>query len=412
MTVSRYRPLSFALLMCAACAPGAVRAAELRGLVDLRAVASDSERGWTRAGLGKLRYDESSDGLRLGQAMLRADADLADTVTAALVLNAADDRRRVLDVNEAWLEWSPIPSGPWKARVKAGAFFPVISREIAYDGIGWTPERTISSSAINSWIGEEFRTKGVELQLLRRGRGQGSPHDIGVTAALFGANDPAGTVIGWRGWSISDRITGLSEALRLPDLPVYRAGGAIPRQARDIHLFREVDHRAGYYVGANYAYAGWLEIDAMHYDNRGDPLVVKDGQYSWNTRFNHAGARVQAGAWDLRFQAMEGSTLMGAQAVHLDYRAWYALASHALGPGALTLRFDRFSTSEHDAFPLDPNGESGHAVALAYSYAINASLELVTEALAVDSTRPARVLLGELPAQRERSLTTALRWRF
>ena len=398
--------------MCAACAAGAVRAAELRGLVDLRAVASDSERGWTRAGLGKLRYDESSDGLRLGQAVLRADADLADTVTASLVLNAADDRRRVLDVNEAWLEWSPLPSGPWKARVKAGAFFPVISREIAYDGIGWTPERTISSSAINSWIGEEFRTKGVELQLLHRGRAQGSPHDIGFSAALFGANDPAGTVIGWRGWSISDRITGLSEALRLADLPVYRADGSIPRQTRTIRLFREIDRRIGYYLGANYAYADWLEIDAMHYDNRGDPLVVKDGQYSWNTRFNHAGARVHAGAWDLRFQAMEGSTLMGAQAVQLDYRAWYGLASHALGPGVLTLRFDRFSTSEHDAFPLDPNGESGHAVALAYSYTINPSLELVTEALAVHSTRPARVLLGELPAQCERSITTALRWRF
>jgi hypothetical protein len=412
MTVLRHRCALLTLLLCAACAAGAARAVELRGLVDLRAVASDSDNSWTRAGLGKLRYDDASDGLRLGQAVLRADVDLADTVSASLVLSAADDRRGVVDVNEAWLEWSPLPSGPWKARVKAGAFFPAISREIAYDGVGWTPELTISSSAINSWIGEELRTKGVALELLRRGRAQGSAHDIGLSAALFGANDPAGTVIAWRGWSIGDRITGLSETLRLPDLPVYRADGAIPRQTRDIQLFREIDHRIGYYLGANYAYADWLEIDAMHYDNRGDPLVVKDGQYSWHTRFNHAGARIRAGAWDVRFQAMAGSTLMGAQAVQLDYRAWYALASHALGPGALTLRLDRFSASEHDAFPLDPNGETGHALALAYRYPINPALELVAEALTVDSTRAARALLGELPGQRERSITGALRWRF
>jgi hypothetical protein len=76
------------------------------------------------------------------------------------------------------------------------------------------------------------------------------------------------------------------------------------------------------------------------------------------------------------------------------------------------VRFDRFSASEHDAFPLDPNGETGHALALAYRYPINPALELVTEALTVDSTRPARALLGELPGQRERSITGALRWRF
>lgn len=400
------------LFACAASLAGGAHAAELRGMLDLRAVASDTEHGWTRAGLGKQRYDKSSDGLRLGQAVLRGDADLADTVTASLVLSAADDRRGVVDVNEAWLEWSPIPGGPWKARVKAGAFFPVISREVAYDSIGWTPARTVSSSAINSWIGEEFRTRGLELNLLHRGRAQGSPHDFGFTAALFGANDPAGTVIGWRGWSISDRISGLGEALRLADLPVYRAGGAIPRQTRDARLFREIDHRIGYYAGASYAYANWLEIDAMHYDNRGDPLVVKDGQYSWNTRFNHVGARVHAGQWELLLQAMDGSTLMGPQAVQLGYRSWYALASHPLGPGTLALRYDRFSASEHDAIPADPNGETGHAVALAYSYAISASLDLVAEALTVQSTRPARVLVGELPAQRERSLTASLRWHF
>lgn len=384
---------------------------EWSGLLDVRAQATDGERSWTRAGLGKTRDERA--GLRLGQAILAAEIPLSDAITATAVLNASDDRRGVIDLQEAFLSWAPVPAGPWKMRAKAGVFFPAINQEIDYDRLSWTPTRTISASAINSWIGEELRTKGLELSLTHLGRAAGSPHDFGVSAALFNGNDPAGTLLAWRGWGIGDRITGLSESLQLADLPVYRPDGAINKQASDIHLFREIDGRSGYYAGLNYSYSGMLEMSAMHYDNRGDPRIVKQRQYSWATTFDHAGARLRPhGQWDLLFQWMSGSTEMGAHAVRVDFRAWYALVSHPLGHGALTVRYDRFRTHERDILPDDPNGEDGSAAALAYAYELAPSLSLVTELLSVRSTRAARLLVGDAAAQHDRSLTTSLRWQF
>jgi hypothetical protein len=390
----------------------AVHAVELHGLLEGRLSAVDAPTSWTDGGLGKLRSSDS--GLSLGQAMLRADADVLDTVGAAVVFNAADDRRGVVGINEAWLSWNPVPQGAWKSRLKAGAFFPVTSVEIDYDSVGWTPSRTISSSAINSWIGEELRTKGVEWTLSRNGRLADSPHNFSLTAALFNGNDPAGTLLGWRGWSISDRITSLSEPLTLPDLPVYRPTGIVFRQSRTIHLFRELDGRIGYYASASYGYRDRIEVAAMHYDNRANPLVVQDHQYGWDTRFNHVSLRAKpGGGWEVLAQAMSGNTIMGPNALNASFRSWFALASHRFGPaGNITVRCDHFRISEADRLPSDPNTEHGHALALAYSHDLGQSLSLVTEILNVQSERPARALIGSAPDQRERSLSTALRWRF
>ena len=412
MTIATHARLLFQpAVVLALSLPLAAHGVEVSGVLDVRALSANGDRSWTSSGLGKSRYDSAS--VRLGQAILGAEQELTDALTASAVLNASDDRRRLVDLQEAWLGWNPVPTGPWKIRAKAGLFFPTINQEIDYDRLTWTPTRTISASAINSWIGEELRTKGLELSLTHRGRASGSPHDFGVTAAAFNGNDPAGTLLAWRGWGIGDRITGVSEAIQLADLPVYRSGGAINKQARDIKLFREIDGRAGYYAGVNYAYADMIEVTAMHYDNRGDPLIVQQGQYSWATTFNHLGMRLRpAGGWELMTQWLSGSTVMGPRAVALDYRAWYALASHPLGKGVLTLRYDQFRTREHDILPADPNGENGRSIALAYVYEISPMVSLVTEALSVQSTRPARTLIGDAPGQYERSLATALRWQF
>ena len=394
---------------------GHLHAIEFRGLVDLRAGTSDADRSWTRDGLDKTRYDRNSGNIRLGQAFLRVDGELLDDVTASVVASASDDRRGLVDINEAWLGWNPVPGSAWKTRVKFGAFFPVTSLEIDYDSIGWTPVRTISSSAINSWIGEELRTQGIELTMTRKGITENSAHDYGFTAALFGRNDPAGSLLAWRGWSIGDRITGLTEPIRLADLPVYRPDGALEQQNRSIHLMRELDNRAGYYFGAHYAYDGWLSVNAMRYDNRGDPLIVKNGQYSWHTRFSHASARIHPpGKWEILLQALHGETIMGPNAVRLHYRSWYALASHPIGPGTLAIRFDRFDAKEHaaDILPADPNGESGRSVAIAYRLRMNPYTSVMVEALRVQSDRAARTLIGDAPARTERSLTASVRWQF
>lgn len=405
--ISRLLPLALASL--AMHAP----AAELRGMLDLRAVQSQAGQSFLDSGLGKSRYDAGSPAISVGQAVVRAEFDLADAVSASVELSGDDRHHNVVDVREAWLAWSPLPSGAWNTRVKAGYFFPPTSVEIDYEGIGWTPKRTLSSSAINSWIGEELRTNGVEWSSRRLGRHANVPYDVGVVAAVFTGNDPAGTMLAWRGWSISDRIAGRNEALQLADLPVYRPDGAIPRQSRTIHPFREIDGRPGYYAGINLNAGPGLELAALHYDNRANPLAVQHGQYGWRTRFDHVSAiwRPAAG-WEVLMQAMRGDTLMGANGVALDFRSWYMLTSRRVGSGTLALRYDRFSTTEHDVLPDDPNNETGHAIALAYQMPLTDTLSLMLESLLVHSERASRGLIAEPRRQTERSLTAALRWQF
>ena len=261
---TRFRYLRPVWLCALLCTGWQAHAIEIRGLVDLRVGSSDATRSWTRDGLDKTRFDRDAGNIRLGQAFLRIDGEVANDVSASVVASASDDRRRLVDITEASLGWNPVPSSAWKTRVKFGAFFPVTSLEIDYDSIGWTPARTISSSAINSWIGEELRTQGVELTMTRKGVTEASAHDYGFTLALLGRNDPIGSLLAWRGWSISDRITGLTESIRLADLPVYRPGGGLPQQNRSIRIARELDYRPGFYVGAHYAYMGWLSVNALH----------------------------------------------------------------------------------------------------------------------------------------------------
>ena len=357
--------------------------------------------------------------MRVGQGFLKMQGDVLDAVTASVVFSAADDRKGVLDVNEAWLAWNPVPTSAWKSQVRAGAFFPVTSLEIDYNSLGWTPRDTISSSAINSWIGEELRTVGLEYKLLRNGRQAGSAHDFGFTAGVFAANDPAGALLAWRGWSISDRITGLTEAIPLADLPAFKPAGALSNQTRSMNVFRELDQRLGFYASAQYAYAGKFELAAIRYDNRGDPMVLQSGQYAWLTRFNHVSARLKnvgeyLGKWEFTAQWLAGDTLMGPAAVYLDFASWYLLASRPLGPGNMAIRFDQFSTTERaaDVLASDPNSETGQALAVAYRWNLGPQLSLVSEVLVVQSDRAARRLLG-LPAhQIERSLSTSLRWSF
>ena len=395
---------------------------EWHGMLDLRAVAADGPPSWARAGLGKSRYDTGSGGVRLGQAFLQARGDVTDAVSGNVVLSLADDRATGLDVNEAWLAWSPVPTSAWKTRVKAGAFFPASSLEIDYESLGWTPLRTVSSAAVNSWLGEELRTLGAEVTMTRKGRQSGSPHSYGWSAAVFGGNDPAGTLLAWRGWSVSDRITGLTEPLLLADLPAYRQGdpnAALQLQDRSLRAFKEIDGRPGFYVGAHYAYAQTVEAAALHYDNRADPLVVKGGQYAWNTRFDHLSLRLRPhGQWEWAAQALAGETIMGPDAVRLTFQAAYVSATHPWAGGHVTLRLDHFRADENDILPGDPNGESGRAVALAYAVPLQSGLPkgqglvLVTELLALQSDRPARGQLGLAALQREQSWTTSLRWQF
>ena len=406
-TFSGLKP-HFRFLLCAISLGAApIGAVELRGQFAL---------GTAAAGAGTDSFTEGMDKSPFGSAVptgrldIRADAAPFGDFVATLIADADTRRNRLIDVQEAWVGWQPVPQSPWRFRAKAGAFFPVSSLEVGYDSVGWNAIRTLSSSAINSWIAEEIRIVGTELTMQWRGAMVDSPHTFTARLGVFGGNDPAGTELAWRGWNVGGRVTGLFQPLRLPDLPVYRADGAIPLQTRTVHVLREIDDRPGAYASLGYARNEWLDVAAMHYDNRGDPLQVSNGQYSWHTRFDHLSLQLRFPRdWQLLSQIMKGSTLMGPNAVHVDFSSWYLLASRSLGPGQVTVRHDRFRTADLDDLPTDANGERGNAWALAYSAPLRHRFTLVAEVLRVDSHRAARSLIGAAPRRVENSLSVELR---
>ena len=404
----RFSPAVVGVMCWFAAAAGA---ANLRGLATIGTTAEDSRSNDFTESLDKAPFGLDAPAARV---VLSGDAALFGDFVGTLVADVDSQRSSVIDVQEAWLGWNPVPTSPWRSRAKLGAFFPLTSLEVDYEQVGWNPARTISSSAINNWIAQEVRTIGLEFTEQWRGALLGVPHTFTLRAAVFGANDPSGTEIAWRGWDVSGRVTGLFQKLRLPDLPVYQPGGPIEVQTRNVHVFRELDHRPGWYAGLGYAHEGVFDIEAMHYDNRADPLQITNGQYGWRTRFDHVGVSLQLPAeTELLAQGMHGGTYMGPNGVHARFASWYLLASHPLWRGRATVRYDWFRTTDRDIMPLpDPNGESGHAWALAYSLPLHHSLTLVAEALRVDSTRAARALIGETPHRKEDSLAVELRWAF
>jgi hypothetical protein len=385
-------------------------AVDVYGVFDLRSSLGSAKNG----DFTKLRSLNQNQSIGIGQAILRAEAEVTENLTGNLILSAADDRRGILDMTEAWIRWSPTPSSHWKQNLKVGVFFPTLSLE--NNGPGWTTTRTISSSAVNSWIGEELRTRGLEYSLLRRGRSIGDDYDVGLNASVFNGNDSIGSLLTWRGWRLTDRISGLSEALQLPDLPVYRANGEIPAQTRNIHPFREIDGQLGYQIGAHYAYSDWLKLAIFQYDNRAAPLKVKQGQYAWRTQFQHVSAQVFVNEWEYLFQLMRGSTFMGPRAAGVDFHAWYFLASHPLQTGTITARYDRFANREKDILPTDPNNEHGQGFTIAYNHKITPTLHFIIEFLTVRSMRDqsftGQGLIGTPIHKRESSVNSALRWRF
>jgi hypothetical protein len=390
--------------------PAGLQAADLRGQLDVGLAAAPDATHSFDGGLGKSPYVGAGPVARFA---LRGDAHLSETLVGRLVVDADSQRTNTVGVQEAWLGWHPFPTNPWRTRLKLGSYFPATSLEAGYDSASWSAERTFSASAVNTWIGQEIRINGVELDLLRRGAFAGSPHTFGVTAGVFTANDPAGTLLAWQGWNLSGGITGIGQRSPLPDLPAYRPDGPLPIQTRNAHLFREIDGRLGHYAAGHYAHAGWLEVSLLHYDNRADPLRIAGRQYGWRTRFNHASLLLRLpGNWEMRAQGMQGETLMGPAAVLVDFAAWYVLATHALGEGSISLRYDDFGSTDRDLTAGDPNGEQGRALALSYARPLTGSLTLITELLGVDGTRPARQLLDEAPRQREGSLAMILRWTF
>jgi hypothetical protein len=392
---------------------------EAHGILSLRGFGVDGRESWVNAGLGKLRFDDSDEPVQLGRATLDYRARLTPTLAFRTVASAyGDGVGSLVDLDEAYLELRPVPRSAWRIVARGGAFHAPLSLENT--GVGWTSPYTISSSSVNAWLGEELRTLGADVQLTHAGAPSGSAHDLTAVFGAFRANDPAGALLSWRGWAVGDRPTRLFERLPLAPLPAFGPTGLFFVQEAFEEPFRELDGRTGWYAGAQWDDLDRSRLRYMHYDNRGDPTVARHGQWTWRTKFDHAG-------WHLRLpgdneaiaQWIHGDTEMDgftAPFVFARFQAAYLLLSHAWGRQRASVRYDDFWVDDLDGVAGDPNDEVGHAWTAAWFLegprTAYGSWRTGVEALRVSSRRPARLLLGEEPEARETSLQLVGEWRF
>ncbi|MEO7773823.1 MAG: hypothetical protein ABIT36_11305 [Steroidobacteraceae bacterium] len=377
---------------------------ELSGVVDLRAVTSDGQQSFLDGGLGKLRFDEQHDGLRFGQISLFYRHDLAETLKLNIdAITYADGDSNAVDLTEAWLEWRPWPRSALRSKLKLGAFYAPISLENRLTG--WRSPYTLSWSAINTWVGEEIRTAGLQYDLDWLGTKHGSGFDLGLTLGVFGWNDPAGVLIAARGWAMHDRQTVLFG--RIGDL------GAAPVNGRT--LFEEIDHRPGYYVGANAHYLDRAELRALHYDNRGDRVSysARIDDLAWETKFDAVGlVLTPTDHFTLIAQWLRGVTYIDPFIVfEWEFESTFLLASYERGAHRVSLRRDWFSMEQTAGVP-PWNHDSGSGWTLAYLFELDSRWSLVGEAMQIDSTLTARAAIGAPLRERGRTLQVALRYLF
>lgn len=362
----------------------------LRGYVDYRLVRSADALSFVDGGLGKTRFGADTSAVQFGGLGIQASfAPTAEWLALAEIQAQSSDEQTV-DALEAYVRYRPVSTTPWRWSTRAGWFFPPLSLE--NDAVGWTTRRTLTPSAINSWIGEEVRALGSEWRIERR-------HAAGALealAAVYLGNDPTGELIAARGWSLSDLYYGIGSSVREPDnlddSPPYR-----------YDPFVEIDDRVGWYAGINWRGDAWGRLSLLYYDNRADPATSTEfghdhEVYSWYTDFWALGGETRIGEVELLAQAMTGSTFVQPSprfSTETEFHAGYLLAAWGRGDWQGAVRVDLFATRQLPETLSSPANEHGNALTLALNWRPRPWLRLSAEWLRVDSSRTVRPELGD-----------------
>jgi hypothetical protein len=368
-------------LLAAACTAAGAQTSDRHHLtVELETsyvAAESSLESWTAGGLSKLRRAPADDGFTASRLFAEYRGRIVPGLWTKVVADYVDDASAGLDLVEAYVDWQPTSRG--RHRLKVGAFYPPLSLENG--ARGWNSPFTYSFSAINTWLGEEIRPIGAEWSMRRRVGYANSPHEIAAFAAGFYGNDPAGTLLFWRGWALHDRQTRLNDRVPMPPLPIWSSTGAIVGAApQTVEPFEEIDDRPGAYAGVEWRYGRRALLQLAQYDNRADPYGHRDGQWGWQTAFTQVAAQVSLpAALGLIVQWLEGDTdwiagarangtlSPGAELVEDRFEAKFVMLTRLVrGLHRVSLRYDDFAMTRA-AIPAAP-AERGHAWALAYRY--------------------------------------------
>ena len=355
----------------------------LRALIDVRVARGPAFPSWTDSGPGKLRYGgRRQDGgfehvtrAGLSQLALQFGASLPWGIRAQAQANVQPD---IADGYEPWLveaflrrEWGGRESG-WG--VQAGLAGNPFSLE--HVGPAWTPEYTLSASALANWLWEEISVAGVEGEWWRElGRGP----RLGVVLGAGYGPDQLGRLLALRGWVIGDGLSGFNSDLPLPN-------------GTRTEIFDERDDRPAAYALVTISDPGERgAIKVGHFDNRGD----QNAEGSWNAHFETIGAVLHPlQSLDVVVQYLRGKALVRDTTNDSSFRAFYALLSYRHRAQRMTVRYDEFRVSDLDGG--NSTAERGDGITAAYALELGLRHRIAVEYTWLDSRRPAS-------AQSERS---------
>lgn len=387
--------------------------AQVKGLIQVRAVASDDTQSFQDGGSGLYRHGDNSNNLLLSQGIIDFKADLSSAWSAHAVLNANQEPKTTLGLTQAYLQYQPLVNSRYKWHVKVGGFYPSMSLE--NPDIGWTSPYNYTNSAINSWIGEELRTVGSELTIKRPGKRFNSKHSFSVSAALYKGNDPTGTLLSWRGFALHDRQTTFNESIQFAPIAALNEY-ELRWQANQVLPFEEVDGRFGYYAGVHWDYLKKSQFRIYYYNNNADPTVfnVTTGQYAWHTRFGSA-AWLYKLTGKTRFiaQALSGKTEMGAnKLIYNSFYSHYLMLSHKEGKHRVSLRYDYFKVDDDDTTAFDPNASNGEGVTATWRYQYSNQLQIGVEGSALKSFVKNRAAIGVKKRISQQQIMLNMQWKF
>jgi hypothetical protein len=349
---------------------------QVKGLVQVNYVKADQQASWFDQGTGILAYSDS--GVNVQQALIEVSDSFASGVSYNVVANYYQLGEQNLGFSQAQISYKPLSNKGIKWRARAGFFYPKMSLENV--DTGWLSPFTSTHSAINSWIGEELRTPGLELTLYSPGRAINSAFSWSVHGAAFKANEPLGTLISWRGFAMHDR-----QSLNNDRVPFAPYPSVVDRDAiwapNYVEPFHEFDGHVGFYVGAHVDYYTQSNLRYYYYDNQADPMAVNaERLYGWRTEF-HSLALQHKVTPNTRLigQWMSGSTVMGYRFVYVDFDAWYLMLSHKHKAHRFSLRVDEFKVREDDQLTFDPNNSAGRGYTIAWRYDLDKNWQVGIE---------------------------------
>ena len=366
------------------------------GRIELGLNATNATQSFLDSGTGILRFDDNN--AKLFQGVLQHKARPFSGFTTTLVANAYADGEEHLGFTQAFVEYKPLSPKQIKFKYRAGFFYPHYSVENT--DLGWLSPYTYTQSAINSWIGEEIRIPGLEVSAFSNGRRIRSPWSWELNAGVFKGNDPAGTLLTWRGFSYHDRQSLHHDRVNFAPIPTIVEPYYI-ETPKWINPFEEIDGRWGFYLGAHLNYQRKTIFKYYYYDNNGDPSAINDIRiYAWDTKFHSfALSHNLSTSTRLLSQVMIGRTDMGPRVVYADFASAYVMLSHKRDEHRYSVRVEYSKVDEDDMYPYDQNDSKTTAITAAWRYQHDANIELGLE-LHVNTNEAAnRVQVGVSPKQ-------------